>query len=84
MVVSIIQYDGEWYDDLPHGIGTMVYPLSDRATGMGGGSYEGAWVNGQRWGEGKRVYLSGDVYTGRYIKEEMLCVRNIRHHSTNN
>ena len=51
------KYDGEWKENLRHGIGKMHY--------FGVGDYHGYWENGRRHGEGVFTYeKSGDVYSG--------------------
>ena len=50
------QYEGEWLDNLPCGIGKMI----------DGDVYEGGWVLGKRDGDGVCVYACGDRYEGQW------------------
>ncbi len=50
------KYDGEWINNLKHGIGRKTY---DKL-----GEYNGYWENGKRHGEGVFHYKNGDIYSG--------------------
>ena len=50
------KYDGEWKNNMKHGIGRMTYAKA--------GEYNGFWENGRRHGEGVFHYSNGDVYSG--------------------
>jgi hypothetical protein len=52
-------YTGEWLNDRPHGIGTLVFPSGDR--------YEGNFVDGQYHGRGVYTWSDGERYEGDYV-----------------
>lgn len=52
------KYDGEWKDDLQHGVGKYISPS--------GKVYEGDFVEGQRTGKGVCVYPDGSKYDGEW------------------
>ena len=53
---KVEKYDGEWHENMRHGIGKMTYSEA--------GEYNGFWENGKRHGEGVFNYTNGDVYSG--------------------
>jgi radial spoke head protein 1 len=55
-------YIGEWFRNVRHGYGRMVYPDGSR--------YIGRWVNGKRSGVGRYVYKDGSSYDGSWLKDE--------------
>jgi len=48
---------------VPHGLGTIYYFTNDR---LNRHNYTGAWVNGQREGQGTTTFKDGAVFTGQY------------------
>lgn len=52
------RYEGEWKDDMFHGLGTYYY--------VDGSSYCGEWIKGKRHGDGKLTAKAGDVYRGQW------------------
>ncbi|KPI84569.1 hypothetical protein ABL78_6385 [Leptomonas seymouri] len=55
-------YSGEWFRNMRHGHGRMVYPDGSR--------YIGRWVSGKRSGIGRYVYRDGSSYDGMWLKDE--------------
>ncbi|AYU76014.1 Phosphatidylinositol 4-phosphate 5-kinase, putative [Leishmania donovani] len=55
-------YCGEWFRNMRHGYGRMVYPDGSR--------YLGRWVHGKRSGKGRYVYADGSSYDGAWVKDE--------------
>ncbi|CAJ1016778.1 putative MORN repeat [Leishmania utingensis] len=55
-------YCGEWFRNMRHGYGRMVYPDGSR--------YIGWWVHGKRSGKGRYVYADGSSYDGTWVKDE--------------
>ncbi|KAG5512067.1 hypothetical protein GH5_08023 [Leishmania sp. Ghana 2012 LV757] len=55
-------YCGEWFRNMRHGYGRMVYPDGSR--------YLGWWVRGKRSGKGRYVYADGSSYDGTWVKDE--------------
>ncbi|KPA73385.1 hypothetical protein ABB37_09934 [Leptomonas pyrrhocoris] len=55
-------YTGEWFRNMRHGHGRMVYPDGSR--------YIGRWVHGKRSGVGRYVYRDGSSYDGSWLKDE--------------
>jgi hypothetical protein len=53
------QYEGEWLQNKPHGMGTM--------TDGRGNKYIGAWVGGVKTGVGKTLYRDGVEYDGEFL-----------------
>ena len=49
-------YEGDWLNNMKHGIGKMRY--------QNAGEYNGMWENGRRHGEGIFIYNNGDQYSG--------------------
>jgi hypothetical protein len=52
-------YEGDWKNDVRHGIGKLVL--------LRGDVYEGNWVNGSMTGEGKHIKFEGGVYVGDFV-----------------
>ena len=48
------KYSGEWLHGMRHGHGSMLWP--------DGATFEGNWSFNQPCGNGRFVYVSGDVY----------------------
>jgi len=80
------KYEGEWKDNLKHGVGTMYYVDGssykgdwsyDRQDGKGvlqddlGNTYEGEWKSGKKQGKGKVIYQNGDYYEGIWENDAM-------------
>lgn len=53
-------FDGEWERNMPHG--HIVETTAD------GDVYDGAFVNGQRSGQGKLSLKSGRIYEGEFVE----------------
>jgi radial spoke head protein 1 len=51
-------YDGEFMDNMKHGIGKMTYKEK--------GEYHGYWENGKKHREGVFKYLNKDIYSGSW------------------
>jgi hypothetical protein len=52
------EYDGDWMQGKPHGMGSEVLP--------NGETYRGTWVDGQRHGHGELNRLDGSRYVGDF------------------
>lgn len=52
-------YNGQWKEDMKHGMGRMEYKGKGRE-----GEYQGYWENDRRHGEGVFTYQNGDTYSG--------------------
>lgn len=57
------EYEGDWEDDLMHGLGTYKY--------TSGAVYSGNWVRGQQHGQGKMQYADGSSYEGGWQANKM-------------
>ena len=55
-------YTGEWFRNVRHGYGRMIYPDGSR--------YLGRWVKGKRTGAGRYVYRDGSSYDGAWLQDE--------------
>ncbi len=77
-----ILYEGEWHDDLPHGVGVYRYSLLTHALTLSRSLthpcrysnkdvYEGLLLRGKRMGHGKLVYSNGDKYIGQFKNDFM-------------
>ena len=51
-------YEGNWKDDLRHGVGTF--------TSQNGNVYLGEWANDLKHGQGTLTYADGRIYTGDF------------------
>ena len=61
-------YEGDWKDDLRHGMGQIEYKNGD--------SYKGNWVGDYMDGMGEMVYNNGDRYKGAWVYgDEARCWR---------
>ncbi len=56
-----MEYDGQWKQDLRHGVGT--FHLS------GAYKYDGEWKDDSRYGRGKCVYADGTSYEGEWKED---------------
>ena len=64
MVVQLASgdvYEGEWDNDLPHGIGRKYYGLNRKDADAG--LYIGYWERGMQHGLGQMEYLDDDGHT---------------------
>lgn len=50
------EYDGEWYNELPHGKGVIIYNNGDK--------YEGQFKAGQKHGKGTYYFADGKIKIG--------------------
>lgn len=58
--VEKARYEGNFKDNMKHGVGKMTFPNGD--------TYEGQWVENKIQGEGSYVYKkSDDVYSGTWL-----------------
>jgi hypothetical protein len=57
-------YEGEWRDDLQHGIGRYHYPNGD--------VYTGSLVKGKRAGYGKLIFGNKDNYIGSSMNDKYI------------
>ena len=57
------QYDGEWKNKAPNGMGVMIY--------ANGEIYSGYWTNGIKNGLGTMRFLSGDEYLGNWENDKI-------------
>lgn len=57
------QYDGEWKNKAPNGMGVMIY--------ANGEIYSGYWTNGIKNGLGTMRFLSGDEYLGNWVDDKI-------------
>ena len=62
-------YDGDWLDDMQHGVGTFTEVSSSFGNNRKG-VYKGEWQNGQRTGKGKYTYASGMIHDGIFVNDE--------------
>ena len=66
------EYEGEYKNDLKHGIGKMIYKPKTELKEGGEvkedrkESYYGYWEEGRRNGEGVYTYEDGDIYSGNW------------------
>lgn len=60
-------YEGQWIDGLRSGSGTLVFGAGSP---WYGDRYEGQWLDDLRHGEGRYTWVFGDVYQGRWEKNE--------------
>ena len=58
-------YEGEWYDDLPHGDGSKCYGKNGED-----GMYVGEWQHGKQHGFGRMEYPydDGHIYSGNWVE----------------
>ena len=63
IVASGDYYDGDLYDNKPHGQGIYTWANGDR--------YEGGYWEGRRHGYGVYYYSNGDHYEGTYWKGKL-------------
>lgn len=56
-------YSGDFFNDMPHGTGSMTYP--------DGNIYSGEWTNGQVEGQGTLTFKNGEKYIGQFSNGEM-------------
>ena len=59
-------YDGDWDNDVIHGVGTYRYRVDD-----GRVVYHGEWDRGIRHGKGLLTYGDGSFYRGSFFLEQM-------------
>ena len=57
------QYDGEWKNKAPNGMGVMIY--------ANGEIYSGYWTNGIKNGQGTMRFLNGDDYLGNWVDDKI-------------
>jgi hypothetical protein len=75
-------YEGQWYNDRPHGKGRLIMRNGDvyigefyegtihgygKYTSLEGYSYEGGWANNAKHGSGRDVFSDGTVYEGEFF-----------------
>lgn len=78
-------YDGEWYQNMIHGRGKLIWLSGACYTGEfyngkynGNGSYRsesgtkfvGQWLNGYKHGQGKQYWSDGKIYNGNFINNK--------------
>jgi hypothetical protein len=61
-------YEGQWVDGLRSGSGALVFGAGSP---WFGDRYEGQWLDDMRHGEGRYTWVFGDVYQGRWDKNEI-------------
>lgn len=59
---SGMRYEGDWADNRPHGLGTLMFP--------NGAVYIGRWMNGKRHGDGVMLSMDGCKYEGSFFDNE--------------
>lgn len=64
-------YSGHWFEDLPEGTGTEIFPpYNNKRTDEDGeltfSYYEGQFRDGQRYGKGLYTTAEGDRYHGEF------------------
>ena len=59
-------YDGDWREGKMQGVGKMVFESDEEGNPVS--YYEGEFVKNRREGTGVRVYRSGNVYTGGWLR----------------
>ncbi len=55
-------YTGDFRNNFPDGIGTMVYFEAAKGSGSGAKNYTGMWRKGQKHGTGIMFWNNGDRY----------------------
>lgn len=56
--LGVLEYEGEWTDDLMNGSGVLTYAL---------GKYSGSFSMGRFSGKGSLTYTCGDTYNGEFL-----------------
>jgi len=79
------RYEGQWLNDLPHGLGRHNYANKDTYNGewkagvrhgvgilhfLDGGVYEGDWFNNKKHGFGVFDYPNGDHFEGMWVEDK--------------
>lgn len=54
-------YQGQWFDNKPHGHGVWTFPNGDK--------YDGELRAGKRHGKGAYIYTDGSLYVGNYLED---------------
>ena len=62
MYIDGSEYQGEWLNDMKHGLGVF----SDTS----GDQYDGQWYAGLKHGQGTYSYKSGDKYIGNWKEDK--------------
>ncbi|PRP85145.1 MORN repeat variant family protein [Planoprotostelium fungivorum] len=68
---NVNEYEGEWYNNLRHGYGRMLYFSNCGALDTFLETYEGNWKKGKKSGLGRYVYSNGDRFEGMFEDGKM-------------
>jgi len=58
------EYDGDWRDGLPHGMGNFKAANQE--------VYEGDFKEGKKEGRGRKIFLNYDIYDGEWL-DDIIC-----------
>lgn len=60
------KYQGNWLDDMPNGIGNLIWMEGKNTTRLLKNRYSGEFQNGAREGLGVFYYSDGSMYEGQW------------------